>query len=164
MKPGLGIVQWGVGWSGTYIQIPGMTIAQVWSTVCSMGKSRARRTPLVIHVLLFLSALPPLITEPRSSGLGSYSQRAHPKNTYQPHLLRPWHLQPNHHRHRQNQQQDIRSHIQHRRRHVKRRSVNAASFGNGNVPVPSERRTGEDERKDERDAVSDDEKYTCVDT
>jgi len=95
---------------------------------------------------------------------GRYSQRAHPKNTYQPHLLRAWHLQPNHHRHRQNKQQDICGHIQHRRRHIKRRSVNAASFSDGNIPIPSERRTGEDEWKDESDVVADDEEHACVDT
>jgi hypothetical protein len=36
---------------GMYIQIPGKTIAHVWSMVLSMGKRRARRTPLVMHVL-----------------------------------------------------------------------------------------------------------------
>ena len=101
---------------------------------------------------------------PSSLSVGCHLQRAHPKDTYQPQLLSPWHLQPNHHWHRQNKQQDIRSHIQHRRRHIERRPINAAPLGDGHIPVPSERRTSEDEREDKGDVVADHEEHACVDT
>jgi len=104
------------------------------------------------------------LPSPSSFCVDCHLQRAHSKNTYQPHLLRPWHLQPNHHRHRQHKQQYIRSHIQHCRRHIKRRSINAAPLGDGHIPVPSERRTSEDEREDKGDIVADDKEHACVDT
>jgi hypothetical protein len=51
----VGEIKNGVG--GTYIQIPGNTIAHVWSMVLSMGKRRARRTPLVMQVLVMYHLL-----------------------------------------------------------------------------------------------------------
>jgi len=83
-------------------------------------------------------------------------RRAHSKYQTHSNLLRFWHMKPDDHRYRQDQDQQIGDDVGSGSGEVNASFVNAFEVGNAEIPIRRNRLTGKYQRKDDTDTITDD--------